>query len=243
MGCPCSHSCGPEILSRFDPATQRKMKFHPGSWLKWNPDDADVAGRSITNRTAFTAVTFGRSRKTSAHRRNAARPSSATLLRGVGTTNRYYGRHAEALSSNDLEDILEKRSCRPASTILKVPGRPGLMEPDTSRRFVIERLAGEIEIDLTRRQFGSDQYLWRVRFTGQPDGDRRRGQAGARFQNGKITHFTLGPNRRRRRYRPSHRPVTAAAPGRCRKTVAGSGAQPTSRQLPAIIWSRSLLIS
>ena len=108
MGCPCSHSCGPEILSRFDPATQRKMKFHPGSWLKWNPDDADVAGRSITNRTAFTAVTFGRSRKTSAHRRNAARPSSATLLRGVGTTNRYYGRHAEALSSNDLEDILEK---------------------------------------------------------------------------------------------------------------------------------------
>ena len=46
---------------------------------------------------------------------------------------------------------------------------------------------------MTRRQFASDQYLWRVRFTGQPDGDRRRGQAGARFQNGKITHFTLGP--------------------------------------------------
>ena len=33
----------------------------------------------------------------------------------------------------------------------------------------------------------------RLRFAGQPDGHRRRGQAGARFQNGKITHFTLGP--------------------------------------------------
>ena len=67
------------------------------------------------------------------------------------------------------------------------------MQPDTSRRFVIERLAGEIEIDMTRRQFASDQYLWRVRFTGQPDGARWRGQAGVRFQNGKITHLTLGP--------------------------------------------------
>jgi len=27
------------------------------------------------------------------------------------------------------------------------------MEPDTARRFVIERLASEIEIDMTRRQF------------------------------------------------------------------------------------------
>jgi len=69
---------------------------------------------------------------------------------------------------------------------------PPSMEPGASRRFVIERLAAEIDIDMTRRQFASDQYLWRVRFTGQPDGDRRRGQAGARFQNGMITHFTLG---------------------------------------------------
>jgi len=74
------------------------------------------------------------------------------------------------------------------------------MEADTSRRFVIERLAGEIQIDLTRRQFASDQYLWRVRFTGQPDGDRRRGQAAARFQSGNHPLHT-GPNRRRRRYR------------------------------------------
>ena len=73
------------------------------------------------------------------------------------------------------------------------PAMSPSMEPDTSRRFVIERLAGEIEIDMTRRQFASDQYVWRVWFAGQPDGDRRRGQAGARFQNGKINHFTLGP--------------------------------------------------
>ena len=72
------------------------------------------------------------------------------------------------------------------------PAMSPSMEPGTSRRFVIERLAGEIEIDMTRRQFASDQYLWRVRFAGRPDGDRRRGQAGARFQNGMITHFTLG---------------------------------------------------
>jgi NTE family protein len=73
------------------------------------------------------------------------------------------------------------------------PAMSPSMEPGASRRFVIERLAAEIQIDVTRRQFASDQYLWSVRFTGQPDGDRRRGQAGARFQNGKITHFTLGP--------------------------------------------------
>ena len=73
------------------------------------------------------------------------------------------------------------------------PAMSPAMEPDAAQRFVIERLAGEIEIDMTRRQFASDQYLWRVRFTGQPDGDRRHGQAGARFENGKITHFTLGP--------------------------------------------------
>ena len=66
-------------------------------------------------------------------------------------------------------------------------------KPDTSRGFVIERLAGEIEIDLTRRQFAGDHFVWRVRFTGQPEGDRRCGQAGVRFHNGKITHFTLGP--------------------------------------------------
>ena len=73
------------------------------------------------------------------------------------------------------------------------PAMSPAMEPAAARRFVIERLAGDIEIDMTRRQFASDHFLWRVRFTGQPDGDRRNGQAGARFQSGKITHFTLGP--------------------------------------------------
>ncbi len=73
------------------------------------------------------------------------------------------------------------------------PAMSPSMEPEASRGFVIERLAGEIEIDLTRRQFASDHFVWQVRFTGQPDGDRQSGQAGARFQNGKITHLTLGP--------------------------------------------------
>jgi hypothetical protein len=34
---------GPEIRSRFDPATRRKINFHRSPWLRWNPHDADVA--------------------------------------------------------------------------------------------------------------------------------------------------------------------------------------------------------
>jgi len=100
--------CGPEILSRFDPASQRTMTFYPSSWLKWNPHDADVTWavdhyRKGIHRRDLWAL--GRDLGTPMKRRRAF---IATLLWGVGTTNRYYGRHAEALSSEDLEKILEE---------------------------------------------------------------------------------------------------------------------------------------
>jgi NTE family protein len=59
---------------------------------------------------------------------------------------------------------------------------------------ITDSLAAEIEIDLTRRQFAGDEVLWRIRFTGHHNCDRRRGQAGARFQNGTIIRFALGPS-------------------------------------------------
>lgn len=68
-------------------------------------------------------------------------------------------------------------------------------DPDGKRRFLIERLATEVDVDMTRRQFAGDEVLWRIRFT-DDNGQRRLGQAGARFHNGQIVRFTLGPSAR-----------------------------------------------
>lgn len=58
--------------------------------------------------------------------------------------------------------------------------------------FITEQLAREIEVDMTRRQFAGDEVLWRIRFSDEHVGERQLGQAGARFENGKIVRFTLG---------------------------------------------------
>jgi NTE family protein len=67
-------------------------------------------------------------------------------------------------------------------------------DKDGLRRFIFDRLATDIEVDMTRRQFAGDEVLWRIRFTGQRTDDRQRAQASARFQNGKIIRFALGPS-------------------------------------------------
>lgn len=58
--------------------------------------------------------------------------------------------------------------------------------------FITDQLAREVEVDMTRRQFAGDEVLWRVRF--DRDGERQLGQAGARFENGQIVRFVLGPS-------------------------------------------------
>lgn len=59
------------------------------------------------------------------------------------------------------------------------------------REFIADQLARDVEVDMTRRQFAGDEVRWRIRFT---DDDRNHpGQAGARFEKGRITRFALGP--------------------------------------------------
>ncbi|WP_198290997.1 patatin-like phospholipase family protein [Mycobacterium sp. 155] len=65
-------------------------------------------------------------------------------------------------------------------------------DKDGLHGFITEQLAREIEVDMTRRQFAGDEVRWRVRFSGGDAGECADGQAGARFEDGKIVRFTLG---------------------------------------------------
>lgn len=65
-------------------------------------------------------------------------------------------------------------------------------DKDGLHGFIAEQLAREIEVDMTRRQFAGDEVLWRIRFSDGHVGERLLGQAGARFEDGKIVQFTLG---------------------------------------------------
>lgn len=99
--------CGPVILAEFDPARQQTMHFHPRSWKRWNPTDSDVAWAldqycDGIHRRDLCAL--AKDLSTPVKRRRAF---VATLLWGAGTTNRYYGRHAEALASETLPSILD----------------------------------------------------------------------------------------------------------------------------------------
>lgn len=99
---------GQVIRDRFDPATQPAMSSNARAWRRWNPGDHDVAwaldqyGRGV-HRTDLAAL--ARDLDTVADRRRAF---VVTLLWGVGTTNWYYGRHAQALASPDLDAMLDR---------------------------------------------------------------------------------------------------------------------------------------
>lgn len=99
---------GQVILDRFDPAQQPPMSSNARAWLRWNPADPDVAwaldhfDRGV-HRADLTEL--ARDLDTAADRRRAF---VVTLLWGVGTTNRYYGRHSQALASPDLDAMLDR---------------------------------------------------------------------------------------------------------------------------------------
>ncbi len=96
------------IHSRYDPAKQTAMRSNAGAWLRWNPHDEDVRWaldhyhRGIHRSDLWT---LSSDLDTQAKRRSAF---VVTLLWGVGTTNRYYGRHSDALAFTGLDDMLEQ---------------------------------------------------------------------------------------------------------------------------------------
>lgn len=98
--------CGSEVR-RFDPETQIAMRSRREPWLRWNKSDANLVHlldqypNGIHRRDLRK---LARELGTPHDRRIAF---IACLLWGVGPTNRYYGRHAAALGSPDLERILE----------------------------------------------------------------------------------------------------------------------------------------
>ena len=63
---------------------------------------------------------------------------------------------------------------------------------DGVREFVTRALSRKIRLDLTRKQISGDLVSWRIRLPAE-NGQPKRGLAQARFRDGKITHFTLGP--------------------------------------------------
>lgn len=71
------------------------------------------------------------------------------------------------------------------------PTRSFTADGEALRSFITDQLAKHIEVDMTRRQFAGDEVLWRIRFT-DDDGERHLGQAGARFEDGRIVRFALG---------------------------------------------------
>ena len=98
--------CGDNIV-RFDPKSQAAMHFHPESWLRWNTSDPDLSRlldeyASGIHRQDLREL--ARDLNTPNKRRIAF---IATLLWGVGETNRYYGRHAKALKASNLDRILD----------------------------------------------------------------------------------------------------------------------------------------
>jgi hypothetical protein len=98
---------GTVIVDRYDPAKQPAMKSNAQAWRRWNPDDEDVRwalehyGQGV-HRSDLWAIS--RDLEITERRRRAF---VVTLLWGVGTTNRYYGRHSQALASAELNGMLD----------------------------------------------------------------------------------------------------------------------------------------
>lgn len=121
---------GPVIRRQYDPAKQAAMRSNAGAWRRWNSRDEDVSWSLDTypdgvHRTDIWELASDPS--TATKRRRAF---VVTLLWGAGKTNRYYGRHAEALAFGDLNDILERSVAAVAhgdlaggwSAIYRLPG-------------------------------------------------------------------------------------------------------------------------
>ena len=64
---------------------------------------------------------------------------------------------------------------------------------DAVSAFVTDALSRKVRFDLTRKQISGDQVNWRIRLPATKDRGIGKGVAEARFTDGKITSFRLGP--------------------------------------------------
>jgi NTE family protein len=75
------------------------------------------------------------------------------------------------------------------------PDRPTQRDKDAVRRLIDNWLAVGLRVDPTRKQIAGDSVTWRVRSSKANPGDRTVGSAQARFIDGKVVSFRLGPVR------------------------------------------------
>ncbi len=99
----------------------------------------------------------------------------------------------QAWRTRDLESIVSYFSdatvlCSEAPFVPRGPV-VGLRD---ARQFATDLLASDVEVDLTRKQLAGDHVRWRVRKPAGEDGSRVVGTAELRFDNGKVTSFSLG---------------------------------------------------
>ena len=99
---------GSVITSRFDPATQPRISFNAERWMRWNRGDEYVAWALDRYADGVARTDLWRLAEDLSTPANRRRAFTATLLWGAGKTSRYYGRHAAALSFDELEPVLEQ---------------------------------------------------------------------------------------------------------------------------------------
>lgn len=85
-----------------------------------------------------------------------------------------------------FDDDAEVSSAAPFTVRESSTGKVGV------REFVTKALGRNIRLDLTRKQISGDVVSWRIRLPVE-NGKPQRGLAQARFRDGRITHFVLGP--------------------------------------------------
>jgi len=97
-----------DAIRSADPATQAPMRPNHAAWVRWFKDvpwvieALDAVGTDISRRKLHDFVETSNIASEQGRRRAFV----ATLAWGVGSTNRYYGRHKQLLTSARLDDAL-----------------------------------------------------------------------------------------------------------------------------------------
>lgn len=99
---------GGVIRSRFNPNSQQRMRANAAAWRRWNPDDDDVQWVLERYTDGIHRNDLGLLACELDTRVDRRRAFVATLVWGAGSTNRYYGRHSEALSYPHLDEMLRR---------------------------------------------------------------------------------------------------------------------------------------
>lgn len=100
---------GDEIRNA-DPASQLSMKPNPRAWKRWFSEESTVIDVVETFKEGVTRPELHSFVRNSDLSSTGGRRSAfiATLVWGVGSTNRYYGRHKRLLTSAGLDGALKE---------------------------------------------------------------------------------------------------------------------------------------